>query len=635
MHNTALGTSAQAALTSGNDNTAVGYQAQTGLTSGNDNVAVGSGAQAGATVTGDANIAIGSAAQSALTTGTANVAIGDHALNGITSGGYNMAVGPDALRLNSTGGQNAAVGEGALYNVTGSQNVGIGPSAGRSLTSGSTNTAIGYNAGKDDGTTATTATVSNTVMLGAQAQALASNVAVLGSTTNPMSLCLGNYGNQLGGGRGVIALSDAQTVPSSNPTGGGVLYSDGGALKWRGPSGAAVTLSAGSSGGASAPNTLDAFNPPSGSGLSALVGNGSTDDSAALQAALNYANTTWGGGRVIVSKPGATVKCSSGVTVPTTVQLVSDRKTLLNFPSLTGTQTAITVSGNAYTPLVDVWAEGPNSSASLSNTTIGVKVDGGTRLHLKGLTLKHFGRGLDVAHSDTYIITVWDSHLSTNGTSLYADYTAASATNAGENISLIGCLIDNSALGINATSNGCSMFFTNCSIDFCTTFGNISDAWVHFTSCHLETGGNVGAYLFGVDRNSHVKFTGTKIIMGGGRTGGLYALFDVSQGPWNYGYGRAQFSDSNIFFVDPNSANQERFSDDLMVLASGSTTLTFYTPYPLRWCMVDVGFVATDGVVVPNADTITITSMNPATGQVTLTASASYGSDRFVRVKYC
>jgi len=35
----------------------------------------------------------------------------------------------------------------------------------------------------------------------------------------------------------VVGLQDAITVPSTNPTGGGVLYSESGALKWRDPSG--------------------------------------------------------------------------------------------------------------------------------------------------------------------------------------------------------------------------------------------------------------------------------------------------------------------------------------------------------------------------------------------------------------
>lgn len=46
----------------------------------------------------------------------------------------------------------------------------------------------------------------------------------------------------LGGGSVVIALANASIVPSVNPTGGGVLYSEAGALKWRGSSGTVTTI---------------------------------------------------------------------------------------------------------------------------------------------------------------------------------------------------------------------------------------------------------------------------------------------------------------------------------------------------------------------------------------------------------
>jgi hypothetical protein len=45
-----------------------------------------------------------------------------------------------------------------------------------------------------------------------------------------------------GGGVGVVSLQDAVTVPSSNPTAGGVLYSEAGALKWRGSSGTVTPI---------------------------------------------------------------------------------------------------------------------------------------------------------------------------------------------------------------------------------------------------------------------------------------------------------------------------------------------------------------------------------------------------------
>jgi hypothetical protein len=43
-----------------------------------------------------------------------------------------------------------------------------------------------------------------------------------------------------GGGDGVLGIANAITVPSANPAGGGVLYAEAGALKWRG-SGGTVT----------------------------------------------------------------------------------------------------------------------------------------------------------------------------------------------------------------------------------------------------------------------------------------------------------------------------------------------------------------------------------------------------------
>lgn len=46
----------------------------------------------------------------------------------------------------------------------------------------------------------------------------------------------------LGGGSGVIAIANATTVPSTPPTGGGVLYVENGALMYRGSSGTVTTI---------------------------------------------------------------------------------------------------------------------------------------------------------------------------------------------------------------------------------------------------------------------------------------------------------------------------------------------------------------------------------------------------------
>jgi len=51
-----------------------------------------------------------------------------------------------------------------------------------------------------------------------------------------------NTTDQFGGGVRVVGIANATTVPASNPTGGGVLYVEAGALKYRGSSGTVTTI---------------------------------------------------------------------------------------------------------------------------------------------------------------------------------------------------------------------------------------------------------------------------------------------------------------------------------------------------------------------------------------------------------
>lgn len=45
-----------------------------------------------------------------------------------------------------------------------------------------------------------------------------------------------------GGGQGAIAIANASVVPSENPAGGGILYVEGGALKYRGANGTVTVI---------------------------------------------------------------------------------------------------------------------------------------------------------------------------------------------------------------------------------------------------------------------------------------------------------------------------------------------------------------------------------------------------------
>lgn len=53
-----------------------------------------------------------------------------------------------------------------------------------------------------------------------------------------------NMTASLGGGVGVINVGNASTAPTTNPTGGGIIYCEAGALKFRGTSGTVTTIAA-------------------------------------------------------------------------------------------------------------------------------------------------------------------------------------------------------------------------------------------------------------------------------------------------------------------------------------------------------------------------------------------------------
>lgn len=241
-HNTAIGALTLPANTDGFANSALGEGALFSNTSGDQNTGLGCNALE-FNIIGNNNTAVGNGA-AANTTADNNTAVGNNALLTNTGGTQNVVIGTAAMQSGSSVSQGVAVGHAALQNATGAFNTGVGWEAGNAITTGSNNTFIGEAAGFTDGTTATT-NVTSATCIGERSQATTNNVIVLGKAiANRPNMIFGGVGASaaFGSGVGVFHIANAQTVPSTNPTGGGIIYVEAGALKFRGSSGTITVL---------------------------------------------------------------------------------------------------------------------------------------------------------------------------------------------------------------------------------------------------------------------------------------------------------------------------------------------------------------------------------------------------------
>ena len=112
------------------------------------------------------NTAVGTGAMNANTTGFYNTAVGTTAMQNNTTGAYNTAVGTNAMQANTTGQGNTAVGANAGINVTtGANNIIIGLNAANSgannLTTGSSNILIGASCGSSSSTVSNEVTINS------------------------------------------------------------------------------------------------------------------------------------------------------------------------------------------------------------------------------------------------------------------------------------------------------------------------------------------------------------------------------------------------------------------------------------------------------------------------------------------
>ena len=194
LNNAVMGKNALQSNTTGYFNIAVGGEALLNNTEGVENTAVGIAALQDNT-TGIKNTAMGYPALSNNTTGSYNTALGNRALPANTTGNNNTSIGGSSLHNSVTGEDNVAIGYGAMYfNINGDNNVAIGRSTGNETPNEAQVTQADNCVFIGKGTKPLNTATVNEIIIGALAEGLGTNTAVLGNTSITKTRLYGNVG---------------------------------------------------------------------------------------------------------------------------------------------------------------------------------------------------------------------------------------------------------------------------------------------------------------------------------------------------------------------------------------------------------------------------------------------------------
>jgi hypothetical protein len=381
----------------------------------------------------------------------------------------------------------------------------------------------------------------------------------------------------------------------------------------------------------SAAHTVFLGAPPAGSGLSAVLANGS-DERAKVQAALDYVDTTWGSGYV-VGPVGATIKVNSPITVPTQVQL---RDVKLDCAAQTGTAYAITVNDSDWVPLHNVRLDGPGK-----NSTVKGLIVAGVGNRFEQVQIRNFGVNLDLSTNNTYINTFVQCAIGESALCVNQDFSTSGANNSGEKTIFRDCTFFNSTKIFHVTNNQGGVFIDGCSLDYSAEMGYFSSSHVFFTNSHIESNfvTTPNGWFFEPAFEARLSFTGCNFMMGSTGGEGLRHIIKRSTGPSVFTKGRVQYSDCAAYFVDSTSNGRQRFSDELQFVEQTATTVVFETPFVSKWGPVSVEVAANDGDIqrpVTASVAIGRDGSTFITGQVTVTVSAAPGTGNYlpVRIKF-
>lgn len=393
--------------------------------------------------------------------------------------------------------------------------------------------------------------------------------------------------------------------------------------------------------------SINAAAPSAESGLTAISANASTDDSARLQAALNYIKTTYGAGTLVLP-PGRTSNVNAPINLPTGVRIKGDKTARWDFWFSPDGITCLTVNDTDCTPINGLSITGKQFDTNTPNanttTSTGLRITG-SGMNFNDLSVRGFNTGVDLTADNTYIINFHQSSFIGNKVGLNVDLAnlwsgrAKETSNSGERITLTDCVIANGDWAWWASGNGVDLHLVNTSTDFCNAYGRINGAHLFAVSSHFEGQyngtGSGKSWAFDATANPRLNFVGCNFVLGGSA---WTHVVNPANGPFNYGAGFVKFSACDLYSTrtaNAAAANAVHLgsSEAMVPVTTGAITVVVSSPCVNKFGRAKVEVVAADGNPQANV-TARITGMNTTDGTLTVTLSGTAPAGTFLEVSF-
>jgi len=384
---------------------------------------------------------------------------------------------------------------------------------------------------------------------------------------------------------------------------------------------------------------IDAFYPPA--PLIGVYADNTNDDATIIQNLLNHIDSNYVNGGEL-KLPNKSMKCLSGLVIPSTVRMGGDgENTILDFSSIGSgvTFNAITVNDSGVTPVHDLVIKGNgvvsvvDTYAELSVTTsTGISITG-SNLFFEKVIIRNFNIGVNLANDNTYLVTFSKSEIHTCQTDIYLKNGTESSVNAGERITFKDCNLFNSGLILDLDGTTTGVFFDGCSLDYCNEFMHVKDTRVYINNCHIESCLETASrgwrskvnYLFSTTGSGRIYFSNIDF--------NLFQIQYIVNPDSYYGTAFARYNHCTAWFRDELGVDRSAYSEQDVFFLSGATTVSFYSCFVSKIVYPSATFAASYNSTQKNLIAY-ITTLDVNTGQVVVTMSGSAPSNGFVKVRF-